>query len=174
MSKKYIYGIFEDEHTLLHAIGKVRAEGHEIEDVLTPFPVHGMEDAMGWKRSRIPTAGFIFGALGTFTALSMMIFIHTISWPLNIGGKPFLALPAFIPITFELTVLFSAIGMVIVFLASCKLAPGISKPILEARATDDWFLMVFDITKPDSSGVKEDIEGLLKEHGAIKIKEKEV
>ena len=100
MDKKYILGVFDDERTLLSSIKEIRSKGFKIDDVLTPFAVHGMEDAMGWKQSRIPTAGFIFGALGTVTALTGMGWILAMDWPINFGGKPHFALPAFIPIPF--------------------------------------------------------------------------
>ena len=170
MDKKYLLGVFDDENTLLDSIKAIRSKGFKIDDVLTPFAVHGMEDAMGWGRSRIPTAGFICGALGTAVALIGMGWILAVDWPLNFGGKPHFALPAFIPITFELTVLFSAISMVAAFLISCTLGPGITKPILDKRITDDKFLISFDISKNnvDVNAIK----SLLKETGASEVNEK--
>lgn len=170
MSKKYLLGVFDDEMTLLDSIKTIRSRGLKIDEVFTPFAVHGMEDAMGWKRSRIPIAGFIFGALGTTTALVGMGWILASDWPQNFGGKPHFALPAFIPITFELTVLFAAISMVAAFMISSTIAPGIKKPIMDKRITDDKFLISFDISK-NNVDVKA-LKSVLKETGATEVNEK--
>lgn len=170
MGKKYILGVFDDEITLLDSIKTIRSKGLKIDEVLTPFAVHGMEDAMGWERSRIPIVGFVFGALGTATALIGMGWILVSDWPQNFGGKPHFALPALIPITFELAVLFAAISMVAAFLISCNLGPGITNPILDKRITDDKFLISFDITK-NNVDVKA-IKSILKETGASEVNEK--
>jgi len=171
MSKKYVLGVFDDDDKLVHAIGSIRKEGIAIHDVLTPFPVHGIEDALGWKRSRIPVVGFIFGCCGTLTAFFGMAWVFNIDWPINFGGKPFLPLPAFMPIIFELTVLFAAIGMFVVFLASSRLSPGMFKPILDVRATDDRFIMVFDAEKVKDA---EKLRKILNDNGASEVNEKEV
>ncbi len=170
MGSKYILGVYDDEITLLDSIKTIRSKGFKIDEVLTPFAVHGMEDAMGWDRSRIPIVGFIFGALGTTTALVGMGWILSSDWPQNFGGKPHFALPAFIPITFELTVLFAALSMVAAFLISCNLAPGVKKNILDKRITDDKFLISFDITQ-NNVDVKA-IKSVLKETGATEVNEK--
>ena len=98
--KKFIVGIFEDEDVLLNAITKVRDMGVNIYEVYSPFPVHGIENKLGYKRSRLSIAAFCFGFLGTCLALTMMIGMMTIDWPMIIGGKDFLPLPVFIPVTF--------------------------------------------------------------------------
>jgi len=166
---RYLIGLFDDDHKLLEAIRAVRKNGEHIHDVLTPFPVHGIEDALDMPRSRIPVAGFVFGAAGTATALLGMSWISTADWPSIYGGKPFFALPAFIPITFELTVLFSAIGMVIVFLASCGLYPGADKPLFHERQTDDTFVMAFAI---DDIKDEDALRKTLSDNGAFEVKEK--
>src|SRR5690349_23473137 len=108
-AKKFVVGCFGEEAVLFPAVKKVRAAGYKIHDVYTPFPVHGLDHAIGQRETSLHTAGFIYGATGTLTALSCMSWIFTSDWPLNIGGKPHLPLPAFIPIIFETTVLFSAV-----------------------------------------------------------------
>jgi hypothetical protein len=92
------------------------------------------------------TAGFIYGITGTCTALGFMTWIFTRDWPLNIGGKPHFPLPAFIPITFETTVLFAAVGMVITFCYLCQLSPFLKRHHFHPRATDDLFVMVIECT----------------------------
>ena len=85
-NKKILYGLYDDEVTLIDAVKKVRAEGLKIQDCYTPFPVHGLDDAMGLRATRLHNAGFIFGATGTLTALSFILWISTNNYPMNYGG----------------------------------------------------------------------------------------
>ena len=91
MTKKYILGLFRDEEPLLHAVHELRKEGNKIHEVYTPFPVHGLDEALGYKRSRLPRAAFLFGCLGGTLGLSMQAWMLGVDWPMNIGGKPALA-----------------------------------------------------------------------------------
>ena len=170
MDKKYILGVYNHEKNVLESVKLIREKGLKIDDVLTPFAVHGMEEALGWNRSRIPVAGFICGATGAVTALLGMSWVFVVDWPINFGGKPHFALPAFIPIIFELTVLFAAIGMVAAFLISCNLWPGVKKRVLDPRSSDDKFVISFDITS-NNVDVKA-IKKALKESGAVEVNEK--
>ena len=97
--KKFIVGSFDDEAVLFPAVKSVRKAGYKIHDVYTPMPIHGLDKAMGLNETSLHTAGFIYGAAGTTTALSGISWILVHDWPLNIGGKPHFALPAWIPIT---------------------------------------------------------------------------
>ena len=154
--KKFVVGSFSDEAVLFPAVKNVRKAGYKIHDVYTPFPIHGLDHAMGLIETSIHTAGFIYGILGTTTALGFMSWIFTSDWPLNIGGKPHFALPAWIPITFELTVLFSAVGMVLTFCYLCNLAPFVKKHHFHPRSTDDLFTMVIECTdKTDEAEVQQ-------------------
>src|SRR5690554_4789327 len=131
------YGLYDDEVDLLEAIEIAKEHGLQIMDVFTPFPVHGLDVALGLKESRLHVVGFLFGALGMVTAFCGMSWIMAWDWPVMIGGKPFQATLSFIPITFEITVLFSAIGLVLTFLLINGLGPGVVNPILDRRITDD-------------------------------------
>lgn len=144
--KKFVVGSFGDEAVLFPAVKKVRTAGYKIHDIYTPFPVHGLDHAMGLRETSLHTAGFVYGITGTTTALSFMSWVFNVDWPLNIGGKPHFPLPAFIPITFELTVLFAAVGMVMTFCYLCQIMPGVKKHIFNPRQTDDKFVMVMEIT----------------------------
>jgi hypothetical protein len=166
--KKFVVGCFDNEEVLLPAVKKVRTAGHKIRDVYTPFPVHGLDHALGLRETSLHTAGFIYGITGTATALGGISWILTYDWPLNIGGKPHFALPSWIPITFELTVLFVAVGMVYTFCYLCQLAPFVKKHHFHPRATDDLFLMVIECT--DKTNV-EDLKGFLSSNGAIEVNE---
>lgn len=164
--KRYIVACFDDEEVLFPAVKKVRNAGYKIQDVYTPFPVHGLDHALGMRETSLHTAGFIYGVIGTTTALTGMGWVFTQDWPMNIGGKPNFPLPAFIPITFELTVLFAAVGMFITFCYLCQLAPFIKKHHFHLRATDDLFVMVIECN--DKTKV-EDLKGFMQNTGAIEV-----
>ena len=152
--KKFITGNFYDEEVLFPAVKKVRRAGYKIHDVFTPFPIHGLDKAMGLRDTSLHTAGFVYAITGTCTALGFISWVFTRDWPLNIGGKPFFALPAWIPIIFELTVLFSAVGMVLTFCYLCQLAPFVRKDHFNPRSTDDTFVMALEVndkTKDDEA-----------------------
>ncbi|MFN4315448.1 MAG: DUF3341 domain-containing protein [Chitinophagaceae bacterium] len=144
--KKFIVGNFDDEAVLFPAVKKVRRAGYKIHDVFTPFPIHGLDKAMGLRDTSLHVAGFIYGITGTTTAVSFITWALTYDWPINFGGKPFFSLPAWIPITFELTVLFSAVGMVLTFCWLCQLAPFVKKDHFNPRSTDDTFVMALECT----------------------------
>lgn len=163
-SNEIIYGIYDDEEDLLRAV-KAAGEAHlDIQEVYSPFPVHGLDPLLGLSESRLHIAGFVYGMLGTLTAFLGMTWIFTKDWPLIFGGKPHWSVPAFIPITFELTVLFAAIGMTVSFYIVCGLGPGVTNDYLDERLTDDKFCMAFASSADNSK-----IEGLLKATGASEI-----
>lgn len=165
---KYIVGLFDDDETLLKAVSAVRKAGMKIHDVLTPFPVHGLDTAMGIKESRLHTVGFIAGSIGCISAISFIIWTNTVSYPLNIGGKPFAAIPAYIPVTFEITVLSASVTMVIAFFARCGLSIFKEPRIFDERTTDNRFAMIFDMKDVDVNKVKD----VLKQTGAVEVNEK--
>ena len=162
--KKFVVGCFDEEKVLFPAVKQVRTAGYKIKDVYTPFAVHGLDHALGMRETSLHTAGFIYGITGTATAVSAISWIFTKDWPLNIGGKPHFALPAWIPIIFELTVLFAAVGMVMTFCWLCQLAPGVKKHHFHKRATDDLFVMVIECTDKTNT---DDLVAFLKSNGAI-------
>jgi hypothetical protein len=142
--KKFVVSTFDDEQVLFPAVRQVRKGGYKIHDVYTPFPIHGLDAAMGLRDTSLHTAGFIYGLTGTITAFTFITWVFTSDWPLNIGGKPFFSLPAWIPIIFETTVLFSAVGMVLTFCYLCQLAPFVKKDHFHPRSTDDKFILVLE------------------------------
>jgi hypothetical protein len=145
--KKFVVGNFYDEQVLFPAIKNVRKTGYKIHDVYTPFPIHGLDTAMGLRDTSLHTAGFIYAITGTTTAFSFITWTLTTDWPMNIGGKPFFSLPAWIPIMFELTVLFAAVGMVLTFCYLCQLAPFVKKDHFNPRSTDDTFTMAIELNE---------------------------
>jgi len=157
---KYITVFFDDEKPMLQAVKKLQEAETAIEDVLTPFPVHGLDKLLGMKQSRIPTVGFIFGAVGAILGFGFQAWVFTVDYPLIIGGKPFLSVPSFIPVTFEMTVLTSALGMVAVFILSSKLKPRKKFEPIDTRITDDRFVILIDSDKSDEGKLKEILSGV--------------
>jgi hypothetical protein len=145
--KKFAVATYHDEEVLFPAVEKVRHSGYKLHDVYTPFPVHGLDHALGLKETDLHVAGFIYGITGTATALGFMSWIFTSDWPINFGGKPHFSLPAFIPITFELTVLFSAVGMVLTFCYLNQIMPGVKKHVFHPRQSDDTFVIAIELNE---------------------------
>ncbi|UCS95393.1 DUF3341 domain-containing protein [Echinicola marina] len=167
----FILGIYEDEDVLKDAVTKVRESGVKIHEVFTPYPVHGLEDVLGYNRSKLPIAAFLFGLLGTCLALTMQLLMMSVDWPMIIGGKDFAPLPDFIPVTFELTVLLASFGMVGVFMISSDLKPWAQPRIFDLRSTDDKHVMAIDIA--NNANIEEaKIKELLQSSGASEVNNK--
>ena len=169
-NKNFVVGIFDDEDILLHAVENIREKGLKIHEVYSPFPVHGLDDALGYKRSRLPIAAFMFGATGTSLALLMQIWMLGYDWPMIIGGKNHASLPPFIPVTFELTVLLAAFGMVGTFFIASDMKPYKWPRQFDLRSTDDKHVMAVDLAANKMS--KDEIASLLKSNGASEVNEK--
>lgn len=169
MSKVVIHAIFDDEEVLMESTKQVRSNGFRIKDIFTPFPVHGLDHAAGVPRTRIAICAFIYGLTGASLATLMMWYMMVHDWPTDIGGKPSMAyymnMPAFIPITFESTVLCAAHGMAITFFLRSWLVPGAKAKNPDPRTTDDKFMMVIE-TKEEN---KNSVESVLKATGATEI-----
>jgi hypothetical protein len=164
--KRFVVGSFDDEAVLFPAVKKVRMAGYKIHEVYTPMPIHGLDQAMGLRDTSLHTAGFIYGITGTATALGGISYTLIYDWPINFGGKPHFALPAWIPITFELTVLFASVGMVLTFCYLCQMAPFVRKHHFSLRATDDLFVMAIECTARTN---EEELQAFLKSVGALDV-----
>ncbi|MBO9632570.1 MAG: DUF3341 domain-containing protein [Chitinophagaceae bacterium] len=164
--KKFVVGCFDEEEAVFDAVKKVRKSGYKLHDVYSPLPIHGLDKAMGLRDTSIHTAGFIYGITGTTIALSCISWIFTKDWPLNIGGKPHFALPAWIPIMFEFTVLCAAVGMVLTFCYLCQLAPFVKKHHFHPRATDDKMVMVIEVTPKNDAA---EISSFMNSLGAAEV-----
>ena len=168
MNRK-LTGVFTNEHDVLAVTAECRSAGYEIVDVFTPYPVHGIDKAMGLRPSRLPIVCFALAMLGTGLKLWFQEWTSTVSWPINIGGKPLDSLPAFIPVTFEVAILFGALGTVLVLLIRCGLYPWSKPDPIAAGITDDRFVLAIRQTNPDLP--PELAEDLLRDHGAIEVHE---
>ena len=168
MSSKVIHALYDDDDVLLKAVKDVREAHYHIEEVFTPFPVHGLEKAMGIAPTRMAITSFIFGVLGLSFAYWFLNYTMIQDWPQNIGGKPSFSfdenMPAFVPILFEMTVFFSAHLMVITFYMRSKIWPFRKAENPDPRTTDDKFLMEVTV-----DGNEKEITSLLEKTGAIEI-----
>jgi hypothetical protein len=162
-------GIFDGEEQLLAACRAARDGDVEIHDAYTPYAVHGLDEAMGLRRSRLAQVCFWLGALGCATALGFQLWATTVDWPVNIGGKSFSALPALIPITFEVTVLFAALGTVLVFFLRTRLFPGKGVTLSHPSVTDDRFVLVLEAGQH-----RTEAREILATSGAVEITDGEV
>lgn len=173
MAQKYKMGmaaLFDTEAQILNAAAAVRKMGYTKFDAITPYPLHGMEEACGIKRSWIPYVTFAMAVIGLGSGWLLEWWTSAVNWPLNIGGKPFHSLPAFIPIMFELTILFSALSSVAALLYACGL-PRINPPVIHPDLTCHKFGIFIP---SDDVGYNEGkVEELFRSLGASEIKRAE-
>ena len=144
MERKAVVGVFQTAEALLGATREARKRGLRVQDVFTPYPVHGMDEALGLGRSRLSAVCLALGLTGGLFAFLFQEWVYNVSWPINIGGKPDNAWPAFIPVTFELTVLFAGVGSILVFLFWRGLGPLKTAPAARLGSTNDKFLLVLE------------------------------
>ena len=167
-SNQVIHALYDDDDVLVSAVKAVRKEKHHIEEVYTPFPVHGLDKALGLEETRIAIMSFIYGCIGFSIAVLMINFIMIEDWPQNIGGKPSFSflenMPAFVPVMFEMTVFFAAHLMVITFYLRSRLWPFKKAENTNPLTTDDKFLMEIHLHNNEK-----ELTQLLKKTGAIDI-----
>lgn len=141
-----VIGFFDDPDALIQATEKVRDARFPSFDVFTPYPIHGLEQAQGLSRSWIPFITFIAGLTGVTCAFALQYWTSAVDWPLIVGGKPFNSWPAFVPIMFELTVLFAGLatagGMILI-----NGLPNIKQKAFDPALTRDRFAIVIDAPK---------------------------
>ncbi len=164
---KGVVGFFKDDHMLLDAAGKTYKAGYREFDTISPFPIHGMDEAMGLKRSPIPWVTFVFGCIGLIVAIGGQWYVAAYDWAMNIGGKPFFSLPAFIPVAFELTVLFAGLSTFGAVLFFCKL-PKVDPPIIDPDLTSHKFAVF--IPENDVGYSADKAEAFLKSIGADDVR----
>src|ERR1700712_5245280 len=170
-SRNYLVGIFDDEDVLIHAVENIREKGVKIEEVYSPFPVHGLDEVLGYKRTRLPIAAFLFGLTGTSLALFTQMWMLGYDWPMIIGGKNFASLPPFIPVTFEFTVLLASLGIAGTFMIISGLKPYKWPRQFDLRSTDDKHIMAIDLAINGATS-KEELTRILKNAGASEVNEK--
>ncbi len=162
-----IAGIFLDENKVVAAARKVRESGFTKFDAISPYPIHAMEEACGIKRSAIPYVTFVAGVIGLLAGLGLTYYTSVVDWAINVGGKPMFSLPAFIPIIFELTVLFAALSSVGAFFYFCGMPKG-DVPVIDKDLTCHKFAIF--IPENDVGYNSESVQKMLTELGAVEVK----
>lgn len=166
-------GFFEDEHDLLAAAKECRERGIPVVDVVSPFPIHGLDAVLGIKPSRLGWVTFAAGATGLAFGLWLQYWTAAFNWPLNVGGKPLDSLPAFVPVAFELTILFAGIATVVFLLLRSGLRPGKQVRSGLEVTTDDQHALI--LAQSDASFQDSDFTELWHRHGAVNsLKDTEV
>ena len=161
---KIFHVMYDDDAKVMNAAGKLVGQGIRVKDVYSPFPIHGIDPVIGIKRTRLAICSFMYAMTGTSLALLGMWYFMIQDWPMNIGGKPSFTLlenvTAFIPVTFEFSVLCGAHGMAITYLLRNGTLPGMPASNPDPRTTDDKF--VVEITTDNNSMSAEELEAAIR------------
>ncbi len=171
MSRRLLLGTFEREEDILAVTHASRAGGLKIVDIYTPYAVHGLDLAGGLKPTRLPWVCFFLGLFGAALKVWFEFWTSAVSWPIDVGGKPWNSLPAFVPVTFEVMVLFAGVSTVIAFIFASRLRPGKVAKMPDPRVTDDRFVLVLEQT--DAAFDPERVAQLFRRHGAVAVEERE-
>ncbi len=170
MSRRIFVGVFEREEDILDAVRAVRARGLKIIDVHTPYAVHGLDHAMGLEPSKLPWVCFALGLVGATLKVWFEYWTTATSWAINVGGKPWNSLPAFVPVTFEVMVLFAGVSTVIAFLVHRGLLPGRKAIVPVPGVTDDRFAVLLEET--DATFDPEAVRQLFARYHAVHTEER--
>ncbi len=177
MSDKVLYVMYDDDEVLKNSAKKLVAKGVKISEVFSPFPIHGIDPIIGVKNTRLGIMAFLYGLTGLTLATVGMRYFMIVDWPMNIGGKPNFSylenMLAFVPISFEFTVMCAAHGMAITYLLRNKTLPGMPAQNPDPRTTDDKFVM--EIRLSENHNVTEaELDGMLQEIGYLELDKKEI
>ncbi len=142
MSRRVVVSVFSRGEDLLGAVKAARASGLSIVDAYAPHAVHGLDRAMGLRPSRLPWVCFAAAAAGALLKLAFEYWTTMVDWPVNVGGKPWNSLPAFVPVTFEVMVLSAGVTTVLAFFVVSRLWPGKQAVLPAPGLTDDRFALV--------------------------------
>lgn len=177
MADTVIYAMYDDDEVLKDGAKKLVSNGVKVSEVFSPFPIHGIDPIIGVKNTRLGIMAFLYGLTGLALATIGMWYFMIVDWPMNIGGKPngtYLEnLLAFIPITFEFTVLCAAHGMAITYFLLNKTLPGMPAQNPDPRTTDDRFVIELR-TSENSKFSAADLEKMAKETGIVELDQKTI
>lgn len=177
MADKVIYAMYDDDDVLKDGAKKLVSKGIKINEVFSPFPIHGIDPIIGVKNTRLGIMAFLYGITGLMLATIGMNYFMIQDWSMNIGGKPSFSylenFLAFVPISFEFTVLCAAHGMAITYLLVNKTIPGMAPQNPDPRTTDDKFVMEIRLSENKNTSAEE-LEKMLKETGIVELDQKEI
>ena len=177
MADRVIYAMYDDDDVLKDGAKHLVSKGVKVEEVFSPFPIHGIDPIIGVEQTRLGIFAFIYGLIGLTLATVGMRFFMIVDWPMNIGGKPNFSymenMLAFVPITFEFTVLCAAHGMAITYFIANRTLPGMKAQNPDPRTTDDRFVIELRASQNSKFSAAE-LESLVKETGMVEIEQKEI
>ena len=177
MADKIIYAMYDDDDVLKDGAKKLVAKGIKVAEVFSPFPIHGIDPIIGVKNTRLGIMAFIYGLRGLMLATLGMRFFMITDWPMNIGGKPNESyldnMLAFVPVTFEFTVLCAAHGMALTYFLRNKTLPGLPASNPDPRTTDDKFVMELRLSQ-NSQFTETELHDLLKSTGIVELDQRDV
>jgi hypothetical protein len=169
--RAYVLGEFEREHALLDAARTLRARGEAKLDIHSPYPLHGTDEALGLKRSTVPLVALIAGVTGAATGYFIQWYMVAFDWPINVGNRPPHSAPAFIPVTFELGVLFAALAIFFGLLGGYFGFPRTHHPVFEVEAfrsaSIDALWLSAEVDGKDAEPLAEELRRLGARHVSI-------
>jgi hypothetical protein len=171
MSRRVFVGVFSREEDIVGVAEAARLKGLKIVDIYTPYAVHGLDRAAGFRPSRLPIICFVLGLLGAGFKVWFEFWTTAVDWPINIGGKPWNSLPAFVPVTFEVMVLFAGVGTVIAFFIAARLWPGKKATLAHPGTTDDQFALILE--QQDATFDPNAVQSLCRAYNAVHLEERE-
>jgi hypothetical protein len=169
-TRRYLVATFADEAAVARGVAALRRAGHPIRELFAPYAAHGLERLAGIRPSRL---GWVCATAGLATAGGMYLFqvwTSATSWPLDVGGKPLVSWPAFVPVVFESGVLAGSLAVVAALFVRCRLWPGKRARCLVEGSTDDRFVVV--VEEADGSFVPARVAALCREQGAVAVEER--
>jgi len=177
MADTILYAMYDDDDKLMDGAKKLVSNGVHVNEVFSPMPIHGIDDVIGVKHTRLGIAAFLYGLTGLMLATLGMKYFMIDDWMMNIGGKPSFSylenLPAFVPISFEFTVLCAAHGMSITYLLRNKTLPGMPASNPDPRTTDDRFVMEVRASENTKYSASE-LQAMLQSTDIVELDEKTV
>jgi hypothetical protein len=170
-----LVGEFDTPEQLMKAAEDARHTGFSQMDAYSPFPIHGLSEAIGFRDTKVPWTVFIFGLIGLLTGYTLQWYTSVIDYPMNVGGKPLNSIPAFIPVSYECTILFAAFSAAIGMFIYNKL-PQPYHPIFNTRgferASQDRFFLAVEVNDPKFDS--KEVEKVMRRNGALEVSECEL
>jgi hypothetical protein len=165
----HVLGEFRDDRALLEAARALRAQGHQALDLHSPYPIHGADEALGLRRSTVPLVTLIAGVTGAASGYLLQWYTVAFDWPLNVGNRPPHSAPAFIPVTFELGVLFAALTIFFGLLFAYFRFPRVHHPVFEVEAFRSASIDALWLSAEVPSGEAEAVAASLRALGAAQV-----
>lgn len=177
MANVVFYAMYNDDAVLMDGAKNLVGKGVKVADVFSPFPIHGIDPVIGIKRTRLGIMAFLYGLFGLTLAMVGIRYFMITDWAMNIGGKPSFSfvenLLAFVPVLFEMTVLFAAHLMAITYLLANKTLPGMPARNPDPRTTDDRFVMELRLNE-NSQFSADELEKMIMETGIVELDQKNI